>query len=525
MQTHSTPRQRLDSRLAPFLAKAIPLFVAGMVLTLGFLLFTPGHILAQESGPTMGWQSIGPGIGEGAPFLEGAEVFNDDLKVSGGDVYAGDVVVYNGNAEVEGGGRIAGALYVYSGNIDIKGGGTVGGDVIAYGGDVRIHGGGSVGGDVQALGGDVTLQDGARVFGDVSVLGGDIERSPGADVRGNVLSGPRIQIPNLPTIPGLPPLDSLSPETPGPSIQNADGPMSLGRSGFGRWLWRFVLDLVKAGFFTLFVVLGSALVLNYRPGIVGDAQGYLASDPRSAFGVGLLANMVVMIPLWMWLGSLSANWFVILCLSPLLLPLGLVALAIELAGLATVGGWLGRRLAKEAGFDKLNAQASTALGVALTVGASAFLWAISACLGWLALLFVGAPGIGALVLHWRANRPDGSSPRRTPLAPIPVPDPDPDPAPAEPMPWDPADGADEPSVSLDLSGTEIETETGADFDFTTLSGIGPVFSMRLRAANVRSLGDLADMTPESLADVLNISVDRVERDDFLGQARRLLGLE
>ncbi len=274
----------------------------------------------------------------------------------------GDVVVYNGNAEVEGGGRIDGALFVYSGDIDIKGGGTVGGDVIAYGGDVKIHGGGSVGGDVQALGGDVALQDGASVAGDVSVLGGDIERSAGAIVGGNVLSGPRIQIPNLPAMPGLPPLGSLNPDVPAPSIQNADGPMNLGRSGFGRWLWRFVLDLVKAGFFTLFVVLGSALVLRTRPGIVRDAQDYLESDARSAFGVGLLANMVVMIPLWMWLGSLNASWFVILCLSPLLLPLGLVALAIELAGLATVGGWLGKRMAKEAGFDKLDAQAATALG-------------------------------------------------------------------------------------------------------------------------------------------------------------------
>lgn len=528
-QTHSTPPQRLDVRLAPHLARAIPLFVVGMALILGFLLLAPASVLAQEGGPTVRWRSVNPSSGETMPFpmpsLDGAQVFYDDLKVSGGDVYEGDVVVYNGNAEVEGGGRIGGALFVYSGDIDIKGGGTVGGDVIAYGGDIKIHGGGSVAGNVQALGGDVSLQDGASVAGDVSVLGGDIERSAGANVGGNVLSGPRIQIPALPAIPGLPPVESPSPVLPVPGLQGADGPMSLGQSGFGRWLWRFVLDLVKAGFFTLFVVLGSVLVRKTRPGIVRDAQDYLESDPRSAFGVGLLANMVVMIPLWMWLGSLSANWFVILCLTPLLLPLGLVALAIELAGLATVGGWLGERIAKETGFN-LDALAATALGVLLTVGASALLWALSACLGWLALLFVGAPGIGALVLHWRANRPDGSFPHQgnLPLAPKPA-----SPA-AQPLPWEPAesakapaDAADPVSVQLDLA--EIKNETGAEFDFTTLSGIGPVFSMRLRAANVRSLGDLAGMTAESLADVLNVSAERVVRDDFLGQARRLLGLE
>ena len=127
--THSTPKQR----------SAIPFFVAGMVLLLGFLLLTPANIFAQESGPTVRWQGMDPGMGDSVPFLEGAEVFYDDLKVSGGDVYAGDVVVYNGNAEVEGGGRIGGALFVYSGDIDIKGGGTVGGDVIAYGGYIKTH--------------------------------------------------------------------------------------------------------------------------------------------------------------------------------------------------------------------------------------------------------------------------------------------------------------------------------------------------------------------------------------------------
>ncbi len=61
-----------------------------MVLTLGFLLLIPTSLVAQESGPTVRWQSLAPADRGGRmPFLEGAEVFNDDLKVSGGDVYDG----------------------------------------------------------------------------------------------------------------------------------------------------------------------------------------------------------------------------------------------------------------------------------------------------------------------------------------------------------------------------------------------------------------------------------------------------
>ena len=526
-QPHLTSNQQKDAPLGRRLVRAIPLWGVTLALLLGLLLLAPTGVLAQAGGPTVRWPSLPSNSGQAAPlpmpFLEGAQVFYDDLKVSSGDVYEGDVVVYNGNAEVEGGGRIGGALFVYSGDIDIKGGGTVNGDVIAYGGDVEIHGGGSVGGTVQALGGDVALQDGSSVAGDVSVLGGEIERSAGAEVGGNVLSGPHLQIPALPNLPGLTPLATPGLDQIAPSSRGGEGLTNLRQSGFSGWLWRLVLNLFKAGFFTLFMVLGSALVLKARPGIVGDAQEYLESDPRSAFGVGLLANMVVMIPLWMWLGSLNGNWFTILCLTPLLLPLGLVALAIELAGLATFGGWLGKRLAKEAGFN-LSSQAATALAVILTVGASGLLWAFSACLGWLALLFAGAPGIGALVLHWRSRRHDGSTP-----GPVTLP---PSPAPTTPpvVPVVPAEAAPlaqvEP-VQLDLTAPEAGgvVEGGADFDFTTLGGIGPVFSMRLRAANVRTLGDLAGMSDESLADVLNVSVDRVVRDDILGQARRLMGLE
>lgn len=529
-------KHALLRRLSAIRGRSISQLVAGMVLLAGFLILGTGGVFAQETNPTVDWRGVTPWAEDGmvlpVPSLQEAEVFYDDLTVSSGDSYPGDVVVYNGDARVEGGGRIGGSLLVYSGEVSIQG--AVGGDVVAYGGDVKIQGGGSVGGNVQALGGDVVLQDGARVAGDVSVLGGDIERSAGAQVGGNVLSGPRIPMPELPALPGLTPQDSSSQIVPFPGSRGVDGPPTS-QGAFARWLWRFVLDLFGAALFTLLAVLGSGAVLKARPQIVDHAQAYLEADPRTSFGVGLLANMVVMIPLWMWLGSLTANWFIALCLTPLLLPLGLVALGIEVAGLAVAGRWLGRRMAQEAGFDWPD-WASTAVGVTLIAGASGFLWAISACLGWLGLLFGGAAGVGALVLHWRDRRHGGAShavavrpsvPAETPAGPPQPPQPSQSsqsPQPAEMSAWD---SLEEPVAAqpapLDLAPRPQEDDTA--FDFTTLSGIGPVFSMRLRAANVRSLGDLAGMSAESLADVLNVSVDRVVRDDVLGQARRLLGLE
>lgn len=516
----NTPRQRTGS-----------LLLMGILLALGLLLM-PSAVSAQtggtqSDGPGVHWNFGVPAQGEpfhfGAPLPQDPTVFDGDLKVSGGESYAGDVVVYRGDVNVEGGGRIGGNLYVYSGDVEIKGGGTVGGDVIAYGGDVTIDGGGRVGGNVQALGGDVDLVDGSTVGGDVSVLGGSIDRAAGAVVGGNVLSGPDIAIPDLPFFPGGNPERAPSPDQlipVQPNMANDGGR----RGGFIGWLLGFVLDLFRAAFITLVAVIGAGLVMVNRPALVDKGLALLEADLRTATGVGLLANMVVMIPLWMWLGSLSAGFLVALCLSPLLLPLGLIALAIELAGLAIGGRWLGNRIAEAVG-TTLDPLPATAVGVTLIIGAVGFLWALASCLGWLLLILVGAPGVGALVLHWQESRTgQAGSPKGKTVSP----DLSSAPVPAEPVEAAPALDADAIQDLLDeqalpnITPGAVQVE---DFDFTQIVGIGPVFSMRLRAANIRTLGDLAGMTPDALADVLNVSEERVIRNDLLGQARRLLGLE
>ena len=513
----------------------------GLLLALGLIL-SPSAVLAGEEGPTVRWHFSFPGGGDmdmdpaffAKPLPQDPTVFNDDLTVSGGEFFTGDVVVYGGDVKIEGGGGIGGDLYVYNGDVKIRGGGNVGGDVIVSLGDVELSGGATVDGGVYAAFGDVKLSDGAIVGGDVSVVGGDIDRSAGAIVRGNVLTGPNIDIPQFPNLPGAPEIEIPGAPQPMPERSPRFESASAG-SGFANWFLGFILDLFRAAFFTLVAVIGTGLIAVNRPRMVERALSLLDEDPRTSFGVGLLANMVVMIFLWMWLGSLSAGFLVALCLSPLLLPLGLIALAIELAGLSVVGRWLGDRISNITGFD-WEPLPGTAVGVTLLVGTIGFLWALTSCLGWITLILVGAPGVGALLIGWRERRSSGLSGGSASSADIVVPASVSTPDPAVPAP---SSALDPDTVEAILDGgpetVEVRGVTGridtseavdvADFDFAQLSGIGPVFSMRLRAANVRTLGDLAAMTPESLADVLNVSPERVIRDDLLGQARRLLGLE
>lgn len=58
-------------------------------------------------------------------------------------------------------------------------------------------------------------------------------------------------------------------------------------------------------------------------------------------------------------------------------------------------------------------------------------------------------------------------------------------------------------------------------DFTLIKGIGPSFDERLKAAKVRTFGQLAALSPGDLAEILGWPEERIRRDDLIGQARRL----
>jgi hypothetical protein len=64
-------------------------------------------------------------------------------------------------------------------------------------------------------------------------------------------------------------------------------------------------------------------------------------------------------------------------------------------------------------------------------------------------------------------------------------------------------------------------------DFSRIKGIGPALAQRLWDAGIRSFHDLAEASPEEIAEVLNdatgMSPERITRLDWAGQARQLAG--
>jgi len=74
-----------------------------------------------------------------------------------------------------------------------------------------------------------------------------------------------------------------------------------------------------------------------------------------------------------------------------------------------------------------------------------------------------------------------------------------------------------------LEGAPPESAPGAEDDLSQITGIGPVFRVRLRQAGITTFAQVAAATPEQLAAITEQSVDRVIRDDWIGQAKKLAG--
>jgi hypothetical protein len=64
-------------------------------------------------------------------------------------------------------------------------------------------------------------------------------------------------------------------------------------------------------------------------------------------------------------------------------------------------------------------------------------------------------------------------------------------------------------------------------DLEKIAGIGPALAQRLQKAGIRTYQDLAERTPDEVAEVLKdvggVSIQRVTNQDWTGQARQLLG--
>lgn len=88
-----------------------------------------------------------------------------------------------------------------------------------------------------------------------------------------------------------------------------------------------------------------------------------------------------------------------------------------------------------------------------------------------------------------------------------------------------------PAIKLPLDTLEAETATAEPSgatgdDLTRIRDIGPRFAQALRDAGINSFAQLAQMTPESLAERLapfvTVRPQRIRSNDWIGQARQLV---
>lgn len=492
-----------------------------------------------------------------------SQFFSGDVTVKKGQVYDHDVSVYSGDVTVESGGAILGNLYVYSGDVEVEEGGKIQGDIAAFSGNVNVAG--EIGGRIAAWSGDVELKDGSTVGGDVSVLSGNIEQAPGARVHGNIVRGPNFKIP-VPSIFQAP----AAPAAPVPSPAEVARPP---RVGFFGSLFGFILRMLGAALLTVIVAVLAWLLYTVQPDLVRKVRRTAEEQPALSFAVGAIVNVGLLF--------VTFIFFVTVCLIPLGMATGLLLVLLNLVGWSAISLWVGERLSQ---YGRSSAQPVTymILGILVTAGAVGILWAFGCwrtCVA-LIILLISAPGVGALLIPW-LKLGSQYGPRRTPptpgapSAPVSPTAPMAPPAPVEPVtptastetihpaasseavtpsepavstptePTPPAPPVDEqrlseitglyeaapveeqPSaapVASDWEAGTTPTESVSEIepvDFTRIKGIGPTFDSRLKAAGVRTFGQLAMMTPEAIAAIIGWSPELVISDDVIGQARAL----
>jgi cytoskeletal protein CcmA (bactofilin family) len=466
-----------------------------------------------------------------ASQIGNSQIFSGDLEVEEGEVLRSNVVLYDGDAKVEDGGRIEGNLVVYSGDIKIEEEGEVTGDVSAFSGDIEIKG--LAGGDVASWSGDVKLDDSARVEGDISVLSGDIKRDKDAFVGGNVVNGPSFNL-KVPSIVA-PLVEPLSADVEIVVNSESSRPGILERVGSF-----FLRILVGFGITIIFIPL-AALITYSRPDYIAGVEKAIREQTALTFVVGLFTNLIV--------GLITAFLVITICLA-IFSPLPFIVLLIlNLIGWTAVSSIVGQRLGTWLSLD-VSPTVLVILG-ALTIAALVVpLFALGSCfrfIAFVAILLIGALGVGGVIVPWLNQRNGRGDP---PAIDGPVPEPAPAPivptAPVQPdggstsddslakgstdemgvIVLPPPDDIVTESVQVDEQIEEGVADDGivVEDDFTRINGVNGVLDARLKVSGVRTFSELATMSPEAIADIFGWPVGQVTDSQIVEQAQVYAGL-
>lgn len=371
------------SRRQAFIASiVVVLLVVALFYQQSLAALAAGGAKVQQAPPAL------PAI----PAMEG-RFLNDDLTISEGEIYDGDVVVYTGDVVVESGGAILGSLVVSSGDLTLESGSEVHGDVVAFSGDVAIDG--HIGGDLVVWSGDIYLSETAVIGGDVSLMNGEIDREAGATVGGSMVAGPEfpdlgpiLEQLELPVVPHA--IEGVAPTAPA---------APLAQSSWSAAILRLIWRLLGAAVLTAMIVLSSGLAYYARPTFIHAVRTTGNQQRALSFGIGLVINLVLTLLIGVTFGT--GSLLLTICLSPLGLVAGLLFFVINLGGWAALSLEVGQRLLTR--FAIVTRPAIQLLAGAFALTAPLTLaWALGGCfqpVGYFAMLALTALGGGAVLVY------------------------------------------------------------------------------------------------------------------------------
>lgn len=415
------------------------------------------------------------------------------VAVSADDGVSTGKIIFGRSFELADGERLDGDLAVFGGDVTLREGSILDGDALVAGGNLDAAG--EIDGDVVIFGGNANLRSTVEVDGDVITLGGTTTTAEGAVVRGRTSEGFSIDV--------VPDLRAPDITPPGWGVSRGD------RSWVLTWFLRGIRALGGA----LVLSLLALLVLSLWPKQTEQVATTVWRFPAASFGFGLLTLLVIP-----GLMVLLTVLIVTVCVVPLL---ALAAAVAWLFGWIALGLLVGRRVLVALKARNAIQLWQAALGVFLI----SLLGALP-CVGWLVWTIGGAFGMGAAILTRFGTQPYGSEQagEEPELDDRQLALPEEDLEQAEygvVEAWDEGGGVERMEDAESMSAEERPEEAPAGDELERISGIGPVFAARLRGRGITTFAQVAQMSSEELAEIVELFPERVVEDDWVGQAKEL----